>query len=75
MDDELGDLPVGDVLVRGGMIDSVGVSLETAGVEEFDGSGTIVLPGLVDTHNHLFITQMRGLFARPKESAYFALSK
>lgn len=32
------------------------------------------MPGFIDCHNHLFSTQMRGLFANTKDTGYFLLS-
>jgi 5-methylthioadenosine/S-adenosylhomocysteine deaminase len=56
VDPELGDLPVGDVLVADGVITAVGPDLApaTAGVEVVDAAGRLVIPGLVDTHRHVW---------------------
>lgn len=42
-----------DLLVRGGVIAELGVSLDGTGAEVLDGGGLIALPGLVDLHAHL----------------------
>jgi cytosine/adenosine deaminase-related metal-dependent hydrolase len=43
-----------DVLVRGGQIAEVGVIEAPAGVESIDATGMIVMPGLVETHFHMW---------------------
>jgi 5-methylthioadenosine/S-adenosylhomocysteine deaminase len=56
MDPQLGDLPVGDVLVADGAITAVGPDLKpaTAEAEVIDAAGRLVIPGLVDTHRHVW---------------------
>ncbi|HSV79668.1 MAG TPA: amidohydrolase family protein [Ramlibacter sp.] len=71
MDPELGDLKAGDVHVQGDRIANVGQGLSAAGAVEIDGGGMIVLPGLVDTHTHLWTSQMRGRFGDTPDSIYF----
>jgi dihydroorotase len=46
---------VADVLVRGGVIEAVGLDLEDTviGVRTLDATGCVVSPGLVDLHSHL----------------------
>ena len=46
---------VADVLVRGGVIEAVGLGLDDAfaGMMTLDASGCVVGPGLVDLHSHL----------------------
>jgi cytosine/adenosine deaminase-related metal-dependent hydrolase len=55
MDPVLGDLVHGDVAVSGGEIVAVGQALEVpAGCEVVEAEGGLVMPGLVDTHTHLW---------------------
>jgi 5-methylthioadenosine/S-adenosylhomocysteine deaminase len=54
MDPALGDLPDGDVLIEDGAIVAVAPRIDTANAEVIDAVGTIVLPGLIDTHRHLW---------------------
>jgi 5-methylthioadenosine/S-adenosylhomocysteine deaminase len=57
-------VPVGpgtDVLVEGGQIVAVGTDLAGVDAEVVDASGTIVLPGFVDTHRHTWETVLRGM--------------
>lgn len=54
-----GDIPGGDVLVRDGNIEAVGDSLDSPPeAEEIDLENHLVLPGFVDTHTHLWLTQI-----------------
>jgi cytosine/adenosine deaminase-related metal-dependent hydrolase len=61
LDPALGDLPQGDVLVDGGAIAAVGPGLVADDAEPIDGRDMIVLPGLVDTHSHLWNGLLRGV--------------
>jgi 5-methylthioadenosine/S-adenosylhomocysteine deaminase len=56
VDPDLGDLPVGDVLAADGVITAVGQDLRpaTADAEVVDAAGRLVIPGLVDTHRHVW---------------------
>ena len=51
-----GTLPKADVLVRDGVIVSVGPMLSAADAEVIDASRMIVMPGLIDTHYHMWST-------------------
>ncbi len=61
LDPQLGDLPQADVLVDGGTIAAVGTGLAADGAERIDGRDMILLPGLVDTHSHLWNGLLRGV--------------
>src|SRR6202040_977725 len=56
VDPDLGDLPAGDVLVTDGVITAVGEDLKpaSAAAEVIDAAGRLVIPGLVDTHRHVW---------------------
>jgi 5-methylthioadenosine/S-adenosylhomocysteine deaminase len=55
VDESLGDLPNGDVLIRDGMIADVGHDLSIASDGEvINVTGRLVIPGLVDTHRHVW---------------------
>jgi 5-methylthioadenosine/S-adenosylhomocysteine deaminase len=63
MDPTLGDLPNGDVHVRNGALAAVGANLSAPGAEVIDGRNRIALPGLIDTHFHLWGSFARGIVA------------
>ena len=72
MDDRLGDLDPADVLVEDGAIAAVGPRLDAPGAEVLDASGMIVTPGFVDTHRHVWQTQLRTAAADWSLFDYFA---
>ena len=65
------DLPGGDVLVEGGAIAGVGHGLAAEGATMIDGSGFILMPGLVDTHWHMWTTLLRNMSGNKPEYGYF----
>ena len=74
MDPALGDLPRGDVAVRDGQIVAVERGLGGGGGRQIDGRGTIVLPGLIDTHWHLWTALHRSMANSSPANGYFALN-
>ncbi|WNV85960.1 amidohydrolase family protein [Umezawaea sp. Da 62-37] len=61
-----------DVLVVGDGIAAVGPALSVPeGTVEIDASGGIVMPGMIDTHRHLWQTAMRGYGADWTLTQYF----
>ena len=56
VDPTLGTFPRADVLVREGFIAGVGPELAAEGAEVIDASRMIVMPGLVDSHYHMWST-------------------
>ena len=72
MDDAHTVLTDADVLVTGDRIAAVGPYLEApAGALEVDASGGIVMPGMIDTHRHMWQTAMRGYGADWTLTQYF----
>lgn len=72
MDDAHTVLPKGDVLVVDGKIAEVGVDLTVPdGTHEIDAAGGIVMPGMVDTHRHMWQTAMRAYGADWTLTQYF----
>lgn len=69
--DKAGDIENGDVHVSDGVIVAVGQKLDAAGASEIDGNGWIVLPGLVETHWHMWNTLLRSLSGDNPERGYF----
>jgi 5-methylthioadenosine/S-adenosylhomocysteine deaminase len=72
MDDAHTVLPDGDVLVVDDKIAAVGVGLEVPeGTQEIDARGGIVMPGMIDTHRHMWQTAMRAYGADWTLTQYF----
>ena len=59
MDPQVPNLITGDVLVEGGRIAAVGTNLQAEGAAVIDAAGSIVMPGLVDAHHHMWLGVMR----------------
>jgi 5-methylthioadenosine/S-adenosylhomocysteine deaminase len=59
MDPKIPYLSTGDVLVDGDRIAAVGVDLQADGAEVIAAAGSIVMPGLVDAHHHMWLGVMR----------------
>src|SRR5690348_5753979 len=57
----IGDVRSGDVHVRNGAIVALGPELNAPNAEVIDGAGMVVLPGLIDTHFHLWNTTLRNM--------------
>jgi len=74
MDQELGDVPGGDVHIKNGVIVAVGKGLQTPGAAVLDGQRMIVLPGLVETHWHLWNTLLRSFAGERPAQGYFPLT-
>jgi 5-methylthioadenosine/S-adenosylhomocysteine deaminase len=71
MDPALGDLAHADVHVADGAIVAVGSGLEAPGAVVIDGRGTIVLPGFVETHWHMWNSLMRSMAGDSSDAGYF----
>jgi 5-methylthioadenosine/S-adenosylhomocysteine deaminase len=72
MDDTHAVLPGADVLVIDGRIAAIGHDLTAPDdAEQIDASGGIVMPGMIDTHRHLWQTAMRGYGADWTLTQYF----
>jgi 5-methylthioadenosine/S-adenosylhomocysteine deaminase len=62
----------GDVLISGERIAEVGTGLHVPeGTAEIDATGGIVMPGMIDTHRHMWQTAMRGYGADWTLTQYF----
>ena len=70
MDGALGDIADGSVHVRNGEIIAVGKDVAGGG-ERIDGRGKIVMPGLVETHWHMWNTLFRSFAGDRPEDGYF----
>lgn len=61
MDAAIGDLTVGDVLIRGNQIIEVGSSIESSAAQVIDASDMVIMPGFVETHWHMWNSSWRGM--------------
>lgn len=59
MDDKVGDLARGDVLIEGKKIAAIAPKLEAADAQVIEAHDAIILPGLVDCHRHSWEGQLR----------------
>src|SRR5579864_8318528 len=72
MDDGHRVLTGADVLVTGERIAAVGPNLQVPdGTAEIDATGGIVMPGMIDTHRHMWQTAMRAYGADWTLTQYF----
>ena len=73
MDPAVGELPVGDVHIRDGVIVAVGRGLAAPQAEAIDGSDCVAMPGFVDVHWHMWNGILRGMAHDAVQ--YFALQR
>jgi cytosine/adenosine deaminase-related metal-dependent hydrolase len=71
MDESMGELPVGDLLIEDGVIVAVEDHLDVEDAEVLDVSRHVVMPGFVDTHRHTWQTPFRGVCADWTLEDYF----
>jgi cytosine/adenosine deaminase-related metal-dependent hydrolase len=71
MDDRLGDIAGGDILVEGDRIAAVGREIAAEDAEIVDGRGKIVIPGLINAHMHTWQTALRGFASNWTLLEYF----
>ncbi|MFC0452336.1 amidohydrolase family protein [Rhodococcus jostii] len=74
MDPAFGDMLDADIHIRNGQIVGVGRDLPIVG-ELIDASGMTVLPGLIDTHWHLWNSLLRGLVRDETGEDYFTVKR
>jgi cytosine/adenosine deaminase-related metal-dependent hydrolase len=60
-----------DVLVSGDHIAAIGAGLSVSGSDVIDGTGYIVIPGLINAHMHTWQTALRGVAANWTLLEYF----
>ncbi|NBE92681.1 amidohydrolase [Nonomuraea sp. KC401] len=78
MDPAVGDVANADVLVRDGRIAEIVPhpgAHDVTDAEVIDGTGTIMLPGFVDTHWHLWNSLLRGTVGDRPGSGYFTVKR
>ncbi|MBC7647743.1 MAG: amidohydrolase family protein, partial [Vitreoscilla sp.] len=69
--DAQGDLPQGDILVTGDTLTEIAPIIHADDAEVVDGTGFIIIPGLVNAHMHTWQTALRGLAANWTLMEYF----
>jgi cytosine/adenosine deaminase-related metal-dependent hydrolase len=75
LDDQLGDLPTGDVLINGSQIVDVGPEIQPGPGwhgQVIDAAGMLVTPGLIDNHRHMWQSLIRSTSANHTFGEYFA---
>jgi len=68
---KIGDAPGTDVLVEGTQIKQVGAKLDGTEAEVVDATGMILMPGMIDTHSHLWETPFKGRVSEGWGMEYF----
>jgi cytosine/adenosine deaminase-related metal-dependent hydrolase len=71
MNDRVGDIVGGDLLVEDDRIEAVGRDIATADAEIIDGRGKIIIPGLINAHMHTWQTALRGFASNWTLLEYF----
>ena len=74
MDSQLGNIANGSVHIKDGAIVDVGPDLAVPGAERLGSEGMIVLPGLIDTHWHLWSGILRSMAISQQKYGYFPTS-
>src|SRR5712691_11548068 len=74
MDPTLGRHPSGSLHVKNGAIVAVGKNLKAPKATVIDGRKTIVMPGLVDTHWHMWTTYLRSMAGDKTDDGYFPVT-
>jgi len=76
MDPNVGDFVIADVLIEGDTITHVGPNLD-GGLDDavivIDATDNIVLPGLIDTHRHMWQGQLRRMVPNVDVAGYLGL--
>jgi 5-methylthioadenosine/S-adenosylhomocysteine deaminase len=71
MDDNVGDLPKGDILVEGDRIVAIAAAIDAPDAERIRADGRIAVPGFINAHMHAWQTGLRGLAANWTLIEYF----
>ncbi len=75
MDPALGDIPRGDIHVRDGAIIAVAASIPAPGVASLDAKNMIAMPGMIETHWHMWGTAARNMAGDEEATGYFPYSR
>ena len=63
---------VADLLIQDSLIQDISQGLSVTGATVIDCAGKIVSPGFIDTHHHVWQTQLRGVHADETLLDYFS---
>jgi 5-methylthioadenosine/S-adenosylhomocysteine deaminase len=72
MDPQLGNIANGSVHVKDGAIIEVGANVSAPSAERLGADGMIVLPGLIDTHWHMWTALLRSMALTEQKYGSFA---
>lgn len=75
MDPGLGDIPKGDIHVRNGEIIAVAPSIATPVAEVIDATDMIAIPGMIDTHWHMWGSVARNMAGEDAKTGYFLFAR
>lgn len=71
MEPGTGDIKGGDVHIRNGAIVEIGQYLDPPNATTIKGDGMILMPGLIETHWHMWNTLLRSMSGEKPEFGYF----
>ncbi len=75
VDDALGDLENASILVKDGKIAEIGKDVSVPeGIEVINGKDSIVMPGLIDCHWHLWTSLLRSMAGDTEQQGYFPMT-
>ncbi len=75
MDQQLGEIPNGDIHVRDGAIVAVGANLTAPRAEIIQADSMIALPGFIETHWHMWGAVARNMAGPTDKTGYFYISR
>ncbi len=75
MDEKLGEIPRGDIHVRDGAIVAVGPDIDAPRAETIEAADMIAMPGLVDTHWHMWGSSARNMAGDDAKTGYFLFAR
>ncbi|MEV4811011.1 amidohydrolase family protein [Micromonospora avicenniae] len=73
LDDQIGDLPRADIRIDDGAITAIGPDLDASGATVIDAAGKVALPGLVDSHRHVWQGAIGGAGGKVSLGGYFGV--
>ncbi|MFC3499617.1 amidohydrolase family protein [Micromonospora krabiensis] len=73
LDDRLGDLARADIRIDDGTITAIGPDLDSTDATVIDATGKVALPGLVDSHRHVWQGAIGGAGGKVSLGGYFGV--